>query len=125
MIDTHGDFGGREKLSTGQVVGFIPRVANLSLSWRYKGFSTRVLYNYTGSYIVEYSSASVGRNRYRQKFQTVHLGVAYQLRPAITLTCDIANLTNTPQVWYRGVPEQMQSTIINGIAISAGVTGRF
>lgn len=125
LIDTHGDFGGREKLSTGQVVGFIPRVANLSLSWRYKGFSTRVLYNYTGSYIVEYSSASVGRNRYRQKFKTVHLGAAYQLRPAVTLTCDVANLTNTPQVWYRGVPGQMQSTIINGIAVSAGVTGRF
>lgn len=125
LIETHGDFGGSVNLGTGQVVGFIPRAANLSLSWRYKGFSTRVLYNHTGSYIVEYSAATAGRNRYRKEFKTVNLGFAYILRPGVTLTCDISNLTNAPQVWYRGIPDQMQSTIINGIAVSAGVSGRF
>ncbi len=124
-IETHGNFGGKINSGTGQVVGFIPRAANLSLSWRYKNFSTRILYNYTSSYIVEYSAASVGFNRYRMPLKTINLGLATMVRPAVNLTCDISNLTNAPQVWYRGFTDRMQSTIINGIAVSFGVNGRF
>ena len=125
VIDTHGDFGGRANLSTGQVAGFVPRSANLMLSWRYRGFSTRVLYNYNSDYIVSYDAANVGRNSYRRAFEIVHLGLAYQLSPAVTLTCDVSNLFNAPQVLYRGVPSQMQATIINGTTITLGVSGRF
>jgi len=124
-IETHGNFGGNINSETSKVVGFIPRAANMSLSWRYKRFSTRLLYNYTGSYIVEYSAAAVGFNRYRMPLKTINLGLAYMVRPAVNITCDISNLTNAPQVWYRGFTERMQSTIINGIAVSFGVNGRF
>ena len=56
--------------------------------------------------------------------QTVCLA-AYLLRPSVSLTYDVSNLANAPQVWNRGVPDQMQSTIINGVAVSVGLTGRF
>ena len=125
VINTHGDFGGRTNLTTGQVAGFIPRSGNLSVSWRYRGFSTRVLVNYASTYITNYSAASVGRNLYRFPRTATNLGFAYQLRPALGFSCDITNVTNEPQAFYRGIPDQLQSRILQGTTITFGVTGRF
>ncbi len=126
LIDTHGDFGGTNaNLKTGQIAGFIPRAANLMLSWRYQNFSTRVLYNRTSDYVVTYSAATLGRNSFRRAMEVVNWGLAYQLRPGFSLTCDISNLFNAPQVLYMGVRSQMQTTIINGTTINLGVNGRF
>ena len=47
------------------------------------------------------------------------------LRPALSLTLDVANLFNEPQRFYIGSPNRMQSTIINFVTISGGVSGRF
>ena len=125
MLSTHGDFGGSTILGTRQVVGFIPRAANVMLSWRYGRFSAGVLHNMTGSYIAEYSAASPARNPYRFRMDRINLGLAYQLRPAVSLTCDINNLFNEPQRLYRGIPDRMARTIINGTTINGGVSGRF
>ncbi len=125
IIDTHGDFGGTAYRRTGEVAGFIPKAGNVSLSWRYRGFSTRVLYNFTGEHITNYSSTSPALNLYRYDRKTVSLGMAYQLRPAVSLTLDIANLFNEPQRLYVGNPDRMQNTIINFVTITAGVSGRF
>ena len=125
MIDTHGNFGGTTMLKTGQVAGFIPRAGNLSLSWRHRGFSARVLYNFTGDHIATYSATSPALNTYRLDRNTINVGLAYQLRPTVTLTCDVSNLTNEPQVWYVGIPDRMNTTIINFITITFGISGRF
>ena len=111
--------------ATDEVPGFIPRTGNASLSWRHKRFSTRVLYNYTGDYITAFTAASVGRNLYRYSYSTVTAGVAYQYRPWLQFTADVANLFNEPQSQYRGIPDQMANTIINGTTITLGVNGRF
>ena len=125
LIATHGDFGGTVSRSTDEVAGFIPRTGNASLSWRYKKFSTRALYNVTGRYITAYTAGSTGRNLYRYKYEVINLGAAYQLRPWLQLTVDIANLGNEPQAFYRGIPDQMQNLIINGTTWTVGVNGRF
>lgn len=122
---THGVFGGTTYLSTREVAGFIPTSANASLSWRYRGFSTRVLYNLTGDYITSYNAASPALNLYRQSVKTVNLGLAYQLRPAVTLSLDFANLFNEPLVLYRGFKDRTQRTILNFVTMTAGVNGRF
>ena len=124
-LETHGDFGGVTDLTTNQVAGFIPRTANASLSWRYRGFSTNLLVNHTGDYINSYSAGTVGRNQYRYARTTVNLGFAYQVRPQATLFCDITNLFNATQAYYRGIPDQMERTIINGTTINMGISGRF
>jgi hypothetical protein len=49
-LETHGDFGGRANLSTGHIAGFVPRTANVGVTWRYLGLNSRVLINYTGNY---------------------------------------------------------------------------
>ena len=55
----------------------------------------------------------------------MNLGFAYQLRPNLSLTCDIDNLTNEPQVVYRGSPDQLQSVSYHGVNVTLGVSGRF
>ena len=119
------DFGGRTSLSNGQIAGFVPRTANGGFSWRHRNFSSRVLVNYTGGYITSYSAGSAGRNLYRYKRTVVNVGFAYQIRPAVQITCDVSNLFNEPQAFYRGIPDQMQSTIILGTTINVGLSGRF
>ena len=125
LIRTNGNFGGTTSRSTNEVPGFIPRTGNATLSWRYKKFSTRLLYNFTGSYITAFTAATPGRNLYRFQYATVNAGVSYQVRPNLQLTLDAANLTNEPQSLYRGVRSQMQNTILNGTSLTFGVNGRF
>ena len=125
MLDTHGDFGGTTSLTTGQVAGFIPKTANAILSWRYRGFSSRVLVNYTSDGITSYTATAVGRNLYRFESTRVNVGLGYDVRPGITLTCDISNVFNEPQEYYRGIPEQLQRWTHTGTTVSVGVSGRF
>ena len=124
-LDTEGNFGGTTNLSTGQVAGFIPRTANANLSWRHRGFSTRMLVNYTGEHLQTYSAASLGRNLYRFKRVITTLGFGYPINPALNVTVDIDNLFNEPQTRYRGIPDQMQSTNLTGTTVTLGVSGRF
>ena len=125
VIDTHGDFGGTVSRTSGQVAGFIPKSANASLSWRHRGFSTRILYNFVGEHIINYSSTSPALNLYRFDRNTVHLGLAYQVRPTLTFTLDIANVFNEPQRLYSGVRERVQDVMLTFVTVTAGVTGRF
>jgi TonB-dependent receptor len=125
LITTSGTFGGLTSRSTNEVPGFIPRTGNASLSWRYRKFSTRILYNFTGSYITAFTAATPGRNLYRFKYATVTAGISYQVRPNLQLTLDAGNLTNEPQSFYRGVTAQMQNTILNGTTLTFGINGRF
>jgi hypothetical protein len=37
----------------------------------------------------------------------------------------VSNLFNEPQVFYRGIRDQMERTIITGTTITLGVQGRF
>ena len=125
LIHTNGDFGGTTSRSTDEVPGFIPRTGNATLSWRYRKFSTRILYNFTSSYITAFTAATPGRNLYRFNYETINAGISYQVRPNLNLTLDAANLTNEPQAFYRGVRAQMQNTILNGTTLTFGVNGRF
>jgi hypothetical protein len=45
--------------------------------------------------------------------------------PSLQLTLDAGNLTNEPQSFYRGIPAQMQNTILNGTTLTFGINGRF
>lgn len=94
-------------------------------SWRYRKFSTRYLVNYSGERITAYAAATPWRNTYRVARTVMNLGFAYQLRPNLSLTCDIDNLTNEPQVVYRGSPDQLQSVSYHGVNVTLGVSGRF
>jgi TonB-dependent receptor len=126
ILDTHGNFGGTANLTTGQVAGFVPRTANASLTWRYRGFSTRLLLNYASTFLQTYGgAASPSRNLYRVKRNLINLGLSYQLRPELSVTLDIDNLTNVPQQRYRGIADQVEYYNYPGTTFTVGVTGRF
>jgi iron complex outermembrane receptor protein len=125
MIQTHGDFGSTTSITGKEVVGFIPKAANAMLSWRYGKFSTRLLYNWTSDYIVEYAPTTVGRNRWRAAFDTLNVGLAYQVRPSAQLTLDISNVLNAYQEIYRGFRNQPSTINYNFITVNVGVNGRF
>ncbi len=124
-LKTNGDFGGTSNLTTGQVAGFIPRTWNVNLNWRYGKVSTRVLVNYTSDYITSYTATAVGRNLYRFERTAVNAGLEYRIRRDTNLTLDVANPFAEPQRLYRGIPDQMQSTINNFTTITVGIAGRF
>ncbi len=125
LLDTRGDFGGKTNLSTGQVAGFTPSAGNVNLSWRYHGFSVRVLSNYNGTGITSYSAVSPGLNLYRDKRTTVSAGLAYQIRPTLSVTLDAENLSNAAQVNYRAIHDRMQRYVLTGTTITGGISGRF
>lgn len=125
LLDTHGRFTGNTTLTSGQVAGFVPRTANASLSWNYRGFSARILSNYATTFLTSYGGAQPWRNLYRVKRNLVNLGFAYQVRPSLTLTLDIDNLNNVPQKRYRGTPDNVEYYNYPGTTITVGINGRF
>ena len=126
IINTHGDFGAVGAYrGNRQVAGFIPRTGNISLSWNYRKFGTRLLWNYTSENIRTFDAVNPSRNIFMFAREIVNLGVTYRLRPNLTLQLDIANLFNEPQRYYRSIPDQMQQFLMQGTTISAGVQGQF
>lgn len=125
VLDTHGNYGGVLPRATGQVAGFVPRTANASLSWRYRGFSTRLLVNYASTFLQTFNANNASQNVYRLDRTLINLGLSYQIRPSVTLTFDIDNFTNVPQRRYKGVENNREYFNYPGTSITAGVTGRF
>jgi iron complex outermembrane recepter protein len=124
-LETHGDFGGSSLRGSRDVEGFVPRIANASVFWRHRGFTSRLIVNYTGESLTDYVEGSPGRNRYLFSRTVINVGVGYQWRPAVTFSIDVNNLTNAPQAAYRGIPDLMQFKLFGGTTITAGINGRF
>jgi iron complex outermembrane recepter protein len=124
-LQTSGDFGGAVRRSTNEVPGFMPHTGNLGVAWRYRRFSARVAVNYVGTHITSFSAATPQRNVYRFSRKITNAGIAYQFRPWLTFTADVANLFNEPEAFYRGTRDRIQAYNIAGTTITMGVNGRF
>ena len=125
VLTTHGDFGASVVRSTGEVADFIPETGNLSLSYRYGKLTSRILVNYTSRYLDTFSSASSARNQWRFSRTLTNLGFGWQFTPRFGVNVDVTNLFNEPVRWFRGIPDQLERTIITGTTITFGVSGRF
>ncbi|MDO8540497.1 MAG: TonB-dependent receptor [Opitutaceae bacterium] len=126
VLETYGNFGGGAYRRTGEINGFRPRTGNLSLSWRHRGFSTRITANYTGEFLnTGYNATAISRNQYAVRRVVVNVGAAYQYRPAVTLSVDVGNITNESQTFYRGFSDRISEVRIPGITITFGASGRF
>jgi TonB-dependent receptor len=124
--DQHGLRDGTRYLTRREVSGFIPHAANASLNWRYRKFSTRLLYNFTGEYAITAPNlTNPALNQYRYSMKTLNVGFGYQHRPNLGFTLDASNVLNEPQRFYVGYKDRMRRTIINFVTVTAGVNGRF
>jgi TonB-dependent receptor len=124
-INTHGKRDGTTYLTRREVAGFIPHAANASLTWRYRGFNTRVLYNFTGEHITTYNGTNRALSQFRLPMKTLNVGVGYQHRPSLSFTLDAANVLNEPQRWYIGYKDRVRRHNVNFVTVTAGVNGRF
>jgi TonB-dependent receptor len=126
VINAHGDFGGTTYLSGTQINSFIPRTGNVGLSWDYQKYGFSISYNYTSKSIRNaYNIAAPSRNQYLEARELVNLGLRYQLRPNLSLTFDVANVFNEPQRYYRSIPDQLETFLMQGTTVTAGIQGRF
>ena len=126
VTNSHGDFGtvGAYR-GNGEIAGFIPRTGNLAVSWDYKKFGASMSYNYTSLNIRSYNATAPSRNQYLAPRDLINLNLRYQLPRNLTLNFGVANLFNEPQRYFRGVPDQLETFLINGTTITAGLEGRF
>ena len=124
-LDAHGDYGGRGRREGRDVEGFVPRVGNVSVFWRHRGFSSRVIINHTGESITDFTEGQPARSRYLSPRTVINAGIGYQFRPEVTFSLDVNNLTNSPQSAYRGVPDRLQFKLFGGTTVTAGINGRF
>ena len=111
--------------TSGQVPGFIPRTGNVSLSWRYRRFSARIVANRVGDYIRNFTAVGSGANLYTRARKVVNAGTAYQRRPNVRLSVDVQNIFNEAQSWYRGNPDNLAQVFVPGVTVTFGVSGRF
>ncbi len=127
QITAHGDYGiVGAYIKDKDVNGFIPRTMNVSLSWNYRKYGASVTYNYTGENIRNaYNLANPSRNQYLQARELVNANIRYSLRPSLTLNFGVQNVFNEPQIYYRGVRDQLETFLVNGTTITAGIEGRF
>ncbi len=125
ILATHGNFGSTTTRQTGEVPGFVPRTSNLSVSWRYRKFGSRLNVNRTGEYINAFTASGSGRNQYTVQRTIVNIGGAYQFRPSMSFSVDVGNIFNEAQVFYRGISDNISEYRIPGVTITAGVSGRF
>jgi TonB-dependent receptor len=107
------------------IAGFVPNVANASLSWRYSKFSTSLLYNFTGEYPTTISLITPALNQFRYSMKTLNVNVGYQLRPNLGFTVNASNILNEPQRWYIGYKDRTRQAIVNFVTLAVGVNGRF
>lgn len=124
LLDTKGDYGTGSPVSTTEVLGFIPRSGNIGLTYRQRGFTGRINANYTSSNLTTASTVQAARV-YLFSRTVVNTSLNYQLRPGVTLFCDVANLLDAPQRWYTGNKGRPFRSTLNGATMTFGVRGNF
>ena len=124
-LTTHGNYGGAGYRTTREIIGFIPKVANIDLTYKYRAFSSRVLLSYLGDYITTSNATSPALNVYRYPRKSVNVGLGWQLRPSVNLFCEVSNVFNEPLRRYMYDRSRLNNTSITGTLVNAGVTGRF
>ena len=124
-LTTHGNYGGTGYRTTREIIGFIPKVANIDLTYKYRAFSSRVLLSYLGDYITTSNATSPALNVYRYPRKSVNVGLGWQLRPSVNLFCEVSNVFNEPLRRYMYDRSRLNNTSITGTLVNAGVTGRF
>ncbi len=126
QLTSHGDYGGTTYLKDKEINGFIPRTINVNLAWDYKKVGASISYNYNSESIRgAYNVAQPSRNRYMKHREIVNVNFRYQIRRNMTATLGVANIFNEPQRYYRSIPDQMETFLIQGTTMTAGIEARF
>lgn len=119
-----GNFGGTSNLGTNEIAGFIPKTANVSLTFNYKKFGSRLTFGHVGEHLATYNASPTARI-YREALSTLNLGLSYRVSPKLTVYCDATNLTEESLSFYRYVPSLFREARRMQSAVIFGVSGRY
>lgn len=101
--------------------GFSHQVANGTIYWEKGGFSIRASYRYRSYYFKPNSST----NRSVQSAGYLNLSAEYDLTKNIALKLQAQNVTNTKDVFFKGVYDNIAEVSESGPVYYAGVRVRF
>jgi TonB-dependent receptor len=127
-LRAHGNYGvPGAYFKNKDVNGFIPRTVNLGLTWDYKKFSASFTYNFTSESIRGANSnlSATSRNRYMRSRDLFNVNLRYQILHNVTFNFGVQNIFNEPQRYYRSIPDQMETFLMQGTTITGGIEGRF
>lgn len=92
----------------------IPHVANLGLTFDWRGLESALTMNHRSRYLFEVTADEVPQHRshlypsadrYLVAQTQFDLSASYRFLPSASLFAEVNNLTNTPQTWYDGHPD--------------------
>jgi TonB-dependent receptor len=127
-LRAHGNYGvAGAYFKNKDVNGFIPRTLNAGLNWDYKKFGASFTYNFTSESIRGSNSnlTATSRNRYMRSRDLFNMNLRYQITRGMTFNFGVQNIFNEPQRYYRGIPDQMETFLMQGTTITGGIEGRF
>jgi len=109
----------------GELIAFIPRMANVGLSGRYKKIEARVSYNLKGGYLRAYN-ANPDLRSHTTSVGTWDFNVQYQFHRRLTVFVDLVNAFNQWESWYTG-SDRLRVTMaeVYGTRLNVGLSGRF
>jgi TonB-dependent receptor len=125
-LEARGDYGAPGTTRTsGELPGFIPRLANVGLSYTYRAWDIRLKMNYRGTTLNTYN-ANPAAQWWRLPVTQYDASFKYNLRPWLSLYADVINVFNTPLLdTYVYVPNRHRWHQDYNMALKAGVSGRF
>jgi TonB-dependent receptor len=123
-LRTEGDYGeiNAAPPSTTDVLNFIPEAINAGLSYSYRGFGARVMWNKTARYLNGYNT-NAALLRYTTEREMLDASVSYRMRNSLTLFVDVRNITNAPRAWERAAGKVTSYVFFT--SVNFGIKGEF
>jgi TonB-dependent receptor len=116
---------GKYNNGVSELDGFVPVTANAGVTYRWRDFTSRVSYNYTGDFLRTRNNNIDQQLRFRPK-TTVDVSFQYQYRPKLAFFVDLINLGDSWPVWYTGTNrERVRIADSYGARANVGISGRF
>lgn len=116
---------GQYNNGVGELDGFVPRTANAGITYRWRDFTARVSYNYTGDFLRTRNNNILQQLRFRPK-ETYDISFQYQYRPQLAFFVDLVNVTDSWPVWYTGTDRRrVRIADSYGARANIGISGRF
>lgn len=107
-----------------EIPGNSPKTANATIYYEKGGFSARVAYNYRDTFLKEQFGPG-GNPIYVEGQGRIDLSAGYRWDTGLTLTANVANLTEENRYEYSGQPDRVMLYQLEGRMITLGLSYTF
>lgn len=107
-----------------QLPGFKPITANAGVTYKFRRFQTRVLYNYSAGYLSNFSESVTART-YSTEDKSVDVHLQFELDRRLVLFADFNNVFDYSPSSYIINNRNILTFDKNGLRVNVGVSGRF